>query len=134
MNLLENELIKKYFGCYKKDCQNRGDEEMACNVLHAMQEPIKKGDKFLFNERVDIWTEQTENCEDNYFHPFRLRLPDAFQEKKEESLPCGCHKTPDPVEEKINKIMFEFWNDERVNKFSMLSLLRDLVDLARKTK
>jgi hypothetical protein len=103
MNLLGNELVKKYFGqgCpHRAGYHNDGSHctHVACDVLTAMQAPIKKGERYLVVNNVDneirvlegIWGGK------DYFGPhfYELRLPDRFQWKfelpRKELHECNC--------------------------------------------
>lgn len=84
-NILDNKLVRKYF--YPSDCSTF---QAAYNVLIALQQPIRKGERYLTtHDNGGTWKEQTITGApaDEPFHPYLLRLPDAFQkqEKKE------CH-------------------------------------------
>ena len=91
MDILQNELVKKYF--------NNAEE-----VISSMQEPIRKGERYLWWS-IDYsgqWVEQTQTADIDGFHPFKLRLPDKFQKKEcpNVSLECSCgkivsHSAPD---------------------------------------
>jgi hypothetical protein len=91
--LLENESVRKYFGDDLSDslpaCK-RG--EMSERVLHAMQDPINKGDRLLVISGFDGSIREeiaTGYC--GIIHPYNLRLPARFQEeKKETTQKCGC--------------------------------------------
>lgn len=93
MDIIENELILKYFGTEHKgcppDCGGDHDGMIAFRVLRAMQEPIQKGERYLclaetINERISgsekAWMECLETLEAD-LHPTYLRLPDRFQPK-----------------------------------------------------
>jgi len=157
-SLLENELVQKYFaiddwdgGCKRCDAQA---------VLRAMQEPIRKGDKYLFWKLVpEIMTCATEDLETTW-HPDYLRLPDRFQtERKEkclfcakESGECKClenlraHRCwcgndnqyhepakPSGVEEAIREIRgWVYEHDRECADECIEDKLRNLVDLVRK--
>lgn len=74
--------MKKYFG---NDDQGIPFTEfgIAHNLICAMQEPIKKGEKVLFVSIGSI--EETVNEYDDTkacWHPSTLRLPDRFQKKE----------------------------------------------------
>ncbi len=117
MSILNNELVKKYFG----DDAN-GEWKMAYNVLRAMEQPIKKGEKILVIQKDGgrIW-EYEYPTDVSVVHPQWLRLPDRFQEKV------------DPVEAKIEEIAKEehpYCADELKN-CDFVPKLRDLVRLAR---
>lgn len=95
MKLLENPLVLKYFGC--------GTESGSCNgphvcidmrarrVIEAMEQQIKKGEKFLWSfDDGKTWEEHivTGAEDDKIFHPFNLRLPDRFQPPVEQKTCC----------------------------------------------
>ena len=100
MNILDSELIKKYF-MPKSDKLNtlsivggNGWEQLnlrncitAANVLVAMQEPYKAGDKILgvgFEGNVrGPWVAQNDSDPSKRFLGVTLRLPEEFQTKKE---------------------------------------------------
>lgn len=111
MTLLDNELVLKYFGpkeggiveCCEHEINTVGQRikrDMSYAILRAMQEPIKKGERYLGRgmlKSTENWLEQTNTdgldyCELN-FHPYALRLPSRFQkqEKKAEDFP-ECKK------------------------------------------
>lgn len=116
MNILDNELVRKYF--YEGDHYLMTDR-----ILEAMQQPIKKGDKYL---NLFISGEILEHVSEYAFpafHSWALRLPDRFQPK-------------DEVEEKLKEILrlirvgvelHATWH-----KKSAESNLRELVELVRK--
>lgn len=117
MDLLEHPLIKAYFvenhlGHKDGMC----DDLVALRIIQAMQQPIKKGERYLMHRQIpDMFGETTFDGEDIYnvagFHPFALRLPDRFQVTEElkpepqkccvaceESVhmnDCPCHKSND---------------------------------------
>lgn len=109
--ILDNELVRKYFGCKDSKthlCFSSDDCHMSYDILRAMQEPIGKGERYLFLAE-DQWLENDSGCYRG-FHPKELRLPDRFQpqEKKEcenlGMLTCfRCHRElihkPKPSEE-----------------------------------
>ena len=86
MNILDNELVQKYFGDSVPD--DYGD--MAMRILQAMQEPIKKGERSLvFSGNSFYEVEATEDREPyGEFHPQQLRLPSEFQPKDEKKESC----------------------------------------------
>lgn len=112
MRLLENELVRKYFECQDVTEHHVAGvcERMALRVLEAMEQPIKKGEKYLASkDTYDVttygnFTEVRVNEDDisGYFHPYLIRLPSRFQAqppaKKEcecldhSSCQCVCHK------------------------------------------
>lgn len=81
MTILDNELVRKYFSAFGNG------ETMAERVLTAMQEPIKKGDKYLQLANGE-WREMEWGLPKTItgFHGFDLRLPSRFQaqEKRDE--------------------------------------------------
>jgi hypothetical protein len=86
MNILDHELVKKYFGCspelnYPHDCL----EFRSKRVLDAMQQPIKKGERYLEVNRMGCeFRIREKECDGNIFgvHFYELRLPDAWQGKE----------------------------------------------------
>lgn len=78
MNILDNERVRKYFGC---GCETAGCLHPHEAILKSMQEPINKGEKFLwFNSTT--WTLENNSSNttaEHLFHPYALRLPDQFQ-------------------------------------------------------
>lgn len=89
MTLLDNELVQRYFGCTGKDDYERASAT-AFLILQAMQEPIKKGDKYLRIDEINGVYEMVLDRDFNFpsFHPFNLRLPDRFQKQ---GCDCKCH-------------------------------------------
>lgn len=78
MSILDNELVRKYFGSFAKP------------VLDAMQQPIRKGERILVIRSHDGSIMEDVAIRDcDYMHPFDLRLPDEFQKKE---CDCLCHK------------------------------------------
>lgn len=85
-SMLDNELVQKYFAC--KDHGQFRHECIANRVLIAMQQPIRKGERYLNlmpNGNIEeglfsgmIWKDAS--CEQSY-HPHFLRLPSAFQKQ-----------------------------------------------------
>lgn len=139
-SILDNELVKKYFG-YSASGYERSRAELAFIVLAAMQEPIRKGERLLLIcqngdiiEQIATGDERTDTI---MFQWNYLRLPDCLQ--KRECLTCGCHIPPpienpqeqprrDEVEEKIEEIR------SRHSNCRLEHDLRELVELARKGK
>src|SRR6185436_16728548 len=93
MRLLKSELVKKYFG-YAVDGGLGCAEvyplkaDIALRVLEAMEQPIKKGEKYLMVQQQTLdplnVTEYEcigDNFKGSTFHPIALRLPDRFQEQ-----------------------------------------------------
>lgn len=116
--LLENELVRKYFGC-DLCTSNWGNKSHACferisyRIFQAMSEPIKKGESWLElygNGRVEL----NEGYDDDGFdpmHPYFLRLPDRFQPSPEREVAkiahvCDCEFCghPDTVFLRTTKI------------------------------
>lgn len=137
MNILENELVKKYFGIYHCEHLARLMREpgtlcefcMSRNILQAMQEPINEGDLLLeLGSRVEGYKNKTITATDSGYgvmHPYFLRLPDRFQaEKKEcshENMPpcgfCGAipiykHPSADPCTNHCWDTFFSHKDDE----------------------
>lgn len=156
MNLLENPLILKYFGCppehnhYHQETVQRCKESLAFKILTAMQEPVKKGDRYIVtHDDGNTWSEDKRANEflptdyDGYWHPNVLRLPDSFQRKDCEdcgTLPgitdpkwckCSCHGKKDPVEEKIQEIVAKA---DDFDQEWIKTELASLVNLVRKEK
>jgi len=139
MSLLDNELVKRYFGCpwhnHKDDKACGSQESTALRILKAMEEPIRSGDRLLvYSEEGQEWIEDFAFKNAAYYpvHLMILRLPDQFQPKKECqcNMNCAeCHmQRPDPVEEKIQSI----WRNTLHGKDLCLAHLRELVELVRK--
>lgn len=84
-SILENELVRKYFGCnpelnYPHDCQAL----MALRVLTAMQEPIKKGERYLDVLRDLTIDERVAETDWGIgLHMGYLRLPSQFQPRRD---------------------------------------------------
>lgn len=116
MNILDNELVRKHFSC-QANCIDHiigrdSELERMClgeRVLISMQQSIGKGERYLcWTEGITSgWTEMKakENELFAFWHPWHLRLPNAFQKQDKDceychcSMPCncGCHKpTPSP--------------------------------------
>lgn len=94
-SLLDNELVRKYFGCDIRGVQTLCDhfnqqnchKSMSYRVLQAMQQPIRKGERYLVgtHKDSDIWriVEKTwEGTEIKGWHTAYLRLPDVFQKQE----------------------------------------------------
>lgn len=159
MNLLEHELVRKYFkSCCGDDGRGNGRghsgpcPDFSAVVLKAMQEPIRYGERYL-----QIWDDEghlveVKNCtieQAQAWHPNILRLPERFQ-KPDKCLcyratdyhkvcDCNCHQA---VEEKIDAMLREFANDLAVKNpngvcwdyCKFREHLRELVSLAREQK
>lgn len=120
-DLLEHPLILKYFGPQPGEVPSgyphyNPAHWTAYKVLRAMQEPIKRGDLYLFKTSFN-WEERRSdfNPTGESFHPFLLRLPEQFQRK-------------DEVEEKIQLIT---GNVMRNGSAFIIEQLHELVRLAR---
>ncbi len=92
MNLLDNELVRKYFTCQIRQSGScgrlpegesfhiPGDKTcLSAAVIRAMQEPIRKGERYLYICGLRIEESVQEHDWDACWHPIRLRLPDLFQ-------------------------------------------------------
>lgn len=91
MNLLQDKLVQKYFGC-KSECYVPGFMDyhlseleswhLSVKLLDAMQQPIQKGDRYLC---LQIGSDDVYDLVSNFdcvvYHPHYLRLPDAFQKQ-----------------------------------------------------
>lgn len=111
MNLLDNPLVRKYFGRgsyeeYSPEGYPRSVEWISYAVLRAMQEPVKEGELYLaIGEYGKVTGPIAFTSSDNWkFHCQWLRLPDRFQPSfecplhgldRDESL-CTCKPAPDP--------------------------------------
>ena len=103
MNLLDHPLVRKYFPCQWCRLETAGrpihacDESRATQILQSMQEPLKKGEKYLNWRSMNILEElttcdvRTDGCITNEINEnFRLlRLPDCFQKQPEPHF-CDC--------------------------------------------
>lgn len=93
MNILDNELVLKYFGCttaHYRDMKTMKLSPCYClsiHVLNAMQQPIRKGERILVIESDDSIRSTSAVRDADHIHPFDLRLPDAFQ--KQPHI-CNC--------------------------------------------
>lgn len=132
MTILDNELVRKYFGCRAVCTEahfiNVGYDEhercMSFRILAAMQQPIRKGERYLwwFSDKVEEKISDVDSlgC-DETAHPHCLRLPDAHQ--KQDSK-CHCpnymwhvdhtmcplnHPTPRPNLRTANEIGQGVW-------------------------
>lgn len=115
--ILDNELVKKYFGCDPK-CKKPNPMTcrlvMARDVLDAMQKPIKPGEKSLVLHPIDnTWVEETSvGCDSPRF--FSLRLPEKFQKQKCECWICPSHEHKDCDQAKFYcpcKLCHQFQNE-----------------------
>lgn len=92
MTLLDNELVRKYFCRGLGHFDHMFDSWAAQRILEAMQQPIRKGERYLgyfFNTEEWKVDDAPQNNNDP-FHPAMLRLPDAFQKQEKK---CGCGLT-----------------------------------------
>lgn len=119
MNLLDNELVRKYFspncGCITSDNKNEDCMgKFASGVLDAMQQPIRKGERLLCvsgceSEILAVYESVADKRWDDRrsgFHAFWLRLPDAFQKPKgcqHDSYSFMCTNCGKPFEQPIGK-------------------------------
>jgi hypothetical protein len=99
MNLLDNELVKKYF--HDDDV----DDQYGYKILEAMHQPIAKGERYLWinsegKEAGKVFTADVAVFEK--YHPFFLRLPDRFQTKECQHMFCCLHGNPQPAPERGN--------------------------------
>lgn len=116
-NLLDNELIRKYFraeACIHVPLSGTCDGCIALRILCAMQEPIRKGESYLNFANQSDWI-LLRDCpqEQNSFHPWGLRLPSRFQPEKKECKEthtwewmcriCGAPKPPSPPAKEAEK-------------------------------
>lgn len=150
MNILDNELVRKYFGSdhnFNCDCSSWEHRALLSeSLITAMQQPIRKGDRALeYFVSMDKWQEIVWSLTPSEgYHPVFLRLPDRFQGEKECDCPChtrqGCgicyedHRKPQPEAEKC-----EGWHNSCVACLKCLACKKcickpaDPVALARKT-
>lgn len=109
MNILENEMVRKYFWCNIENhdyiypetggriCACR--KTMAMRILQSMQQPIKKGEQYLNILAFDpaewyVYDQQSYDIDES-LHLYCLRLPDRFQKQECECTDlrkstCGC--------------------------------------------
>lgn len=90
MNILDSELVRKYFET-DKECggpftlQRLAWEcDVSLSILRAMQQTIKQGDKFLNISKDGKMTEETYSSREGdltEFHGYVLRLPAKWQKK-----------------------------------------------------
>ena len=131
MTLLENELVKTYFGCppnlracYHHDCE----AEMALRVVQAMEGPIKKGE-WILQQVCGSVRETTCEVDQTGFHGHLLRLPDRFQEAKcgpgivrNGIYECACinHKPPEQPKKEydFDQVVTTKWLEKRTAELS----------------
>src|SRR6185503_5823847 len=94
-SILENELVKKYFGCEHFDKLHSLMMCRAYNVIQAMHEKVEKSD-ICITSLFDGECRVDSGYENSYFHPWLLKVPTRFQTAPER---CehrhelgGCHK------------------------------------------
>lgn len=103
MNILENSLVVKYFGCGCKAEKTNCPERMAYRVLQAMQEPIRKGEKFLSLYADGTLNEaMADKDDDKIWHSDLLRLPDQFQTEREPYCSECNQPIPDALTAKVH--------------------------------
>lgn len=104
MDILQNELVRKYFICPLPDgyveTPMRRCMCLPEHIIEAMQQPIAKGDKVLGYTLVSWGV--IEVRDDTYignmqYHPSLLRLPDRWQKKNKcvykcHDKECNCSK------------------------------------------
>jgi hypothetical protein len=96
--LFENELVKKYWPCFFSSCSYEGcgdacEGRKSIQILRAMCQPIKRGERYIFVGNNGIMKENDGGFQMdlNEFHPHVLRLPDEFQKKEcDVSLDLKC--------------------------------------------
>lgn len=93
MTILDNELVRKYFGCVKINKNQYCDclmgscrESMALRVNEAMQTPIRKGERYISLDGIVEMIAEIDMMESHFYC---LRLPDAFQKQEKE---CDCEE------------------------------------------
>lgn len=116
------------------------------SLLKAMEEPIKKGERYLGYWFSDNSIQEHTANQDNKepYHPVMLRLPSQFQPSREmcERKCCDCKceycTKPDPVEERLKSISWKIWKNAftgpKDTQDAIVRELRELVELASKTK
>lgn len=96
-SLLDHELVRKYFGDDSDNYRSLGpvEDRISARILTAMQEPIRKGERYLKNisHPTDWYVYDNQSTDIFGFHPYALRLPDRFQKRGEESHCDGCRCT-----------------------------------------
>ena len=99
-HLLDNELVQRYFSGKDDNSDPLGSiDRRAYLVLQAMQEPIRKLERYLKvnDDGGSCYETNTTAQSDGIdgFHPYQLRLPDRFQERREKCK-CGSYQTKCP--------------------------------------
>ena len=101
MTLLDDPLIKKYFGCFKKEGEihehsyvDECSAQVAFHILAAMQEPIKKGERMLFLPGNHNPISEEVAGDDIPSSEIRcwLRLPSRFQPQAEKKKWPHLHR------------------------------------------
>lgn len=107
MNILDNELVRKYFG--EGTAFNSEDHHkkiMAFRVISAMQQPIRKGERYI---SLDGIVEMVAEIDMTGSHFYCLRLPDAFQKQECEHAGlkryCGKDVYCEECKKNINSIL-----------------------------
>lgn len=89
--IFDTDLIRKYFG--EEDTNNPCTPiGIANNIIIAMQEPINKGERYLYwDEQINTcgWMEGKNESETDkrFYHPKELRLPNRFQGNEKKGPP-----------------------------------------------
>lgn len=116
MSILDNDLVRKYFGCdawggCPDDSGSNENEHIALRIIIAMEEPIGKGERYLDLMGID-WREENhlptvrEKIADSDLdglHAYTLRLPDRFQKRGQHKhiFICECGANYDQSREII---------------------------------
>src|ERR1700680_3587306 len=87
VDLLNDPLIRKYFGDIPNCKPSEYPMAVAYRVLLAMQEPIRKGERYLYIDSLNGLIVQEKMLKGEVvgipaFHPFYLRLPAAHQKRE----------------------------------------------------
>ena len=94
MEILDNELVQKYFGCQKYGIQVHTELcwklVPAFDVLRAMQEPIRKGERYLYWTSKGLF-ELIATADIDFSGGIYMRLPDRFQTAGKKTCDCDCH-------------------------------------------
>lgn len=122
MNLLNNPLVRKYFGYAKCYWDGESCLHNVCRselILSAMQAPIRKGERYLEWYGSTPIIESTAWWDIDAPHQINIRLPDQFQPEKRKECSngsghcfcrgllgvccwCGFEKPPVPEPEKCD--------------------------------
>lgn len=113
MNILENELVRKYFADDCTLCQNWPVQGLAWHVLNAMQEPIKNNETYLHigSDGKVIERINNDGAVDFKIHVSSLRLPDRFQ---------STDKKGDAMEEFVRWRNFAYLEKSLMNRVEEL--------------